>query len=236
MWHDAKLTAFFPGQAMEQAPHTPHALQCALMDIVIGENMIVDLVGVGGSFKTTFVGMVRCKLLIVRMPSAADLREHIYQNKQVMVKYLSRGEIRVFRTAVASVGFKPIPLLFLDYPGRIDTLKLRKAKRLECFFPAKLYAGERELAGSVTDLSMDGCRVSLPAKFAEAAVLAPDAALTVKFAFFSLSYDFEVTAKVKNVHVDNAVSVGLKFDVLGERMRQSLEDYFRIAGASLPED
>ena len=59
-------------------------------NLVPGTAVLVELKGLGGRFKTSFVGLVPNKSFITRMPMALEVREHIYPDKNVMVRFLPK--------------------------------------------------------------------------------------------------------------------------------------------------
>lgn len=116
----------------------------------------------GIRIKASLAGMVKGRCLILQIAgveSSGDLRRLFSYGDALLVRYLHEGVIFGFRTFVSGTVVEPLPLVFLNWPERIEAHSVRQSRRLDTFIPCSLnLQGERHEA-SIVDISAGGCQV-----------------------------------------------------------------------------
>ena len=199
------------------------------LSLELGGVLLLQFQGLEDRFKATFVGMETGAFLIVRTPASPFLKEHLLSGNHVTVRFVHLGNAFGFRSSVLSHSASPVPLLFLSYPQQIETLNLRKAKRLECFIPASARIGDGGLAGLITDISTDGCRFSfkLPKGRQEVPMEVEDE-LTLSFPLLGMEGEQVFHGLIMNLSRDpEKISLGVRFDKITPEVAGNIEAYLR---------
>ncbi|WP_027186055.1 flagellar brake protein [Desulfovibrio inopinatus] len=200
--------------------------QSVYFGITPGTPVLVELKGLGGRFKTYFVGLVPNKSFITRMPMAIDVREHIYPDKNVMVRFLSEGVIYSFKASIDGSIMRPVPLLFVSYPDKIEVVNLRKSQRVDCFLPVIAHLDELRYEGMITNISTSGCLMSFAKEDAKMVDLVKEGStFQSEFFFFDKSDTLHVDSKVKSIKHGEIPSLGIEFISLKQELKQHLEKY-----------
>ncbi|NJB67351.1 hypothetical protein GGQ74_000991 [Desulfobaculum xiamenense] len=137
----------------------------SVYNIVPNTQIIMELRGVQNRIKTRYVGQERGRFFLLRMPPQSiqgNLYEHLYPGNAVVIRYILAGNIWGFATRVQGHIAHPHPLLFLDFPRQVESYNLRKEKRVECSFPVTCLIGGTDADAIMLDLSVLGCRITLP--------------------------------------------------------------------------
>jgi hypothetical protein len=215
-----------PGTQTAPSPETAEAVFPCL-EIEVGGSALVEIEGLRRSFKARCVGWDRGRFVLVTFPSRPEIRDHLYQDRGLILRYLHKdGVLRGFHSVVDAVLYKPERLLFARYPQSVESLSLRKEDRVNCFVRARVAPakGGAEAAGLLLNISRSGCRLTL--------AQAPDPlpvvgqALVLTSRFFGLPGDRQVPVTVRALHLDpGRVSLGLLFDGLPEDVVQEIDAY-----------
>jgi c-di-GMP-binding flagellar brake protein YcgR len=134
-----------------------------ILDIEIGSKVSLDVAGLGSKLTSTFVGFVRARLVIIQLPVVAEVgKEHMYGHlfpgNEVVVRYIQSGMVIGFSSKVIQYQHAPFPLLFLSFPETLESVSLRKHKRISCHFRAVIQGPENKgMDGIVMDVSQGGC-------------------------------------------------------------------------------
>jgi len=99
----------------------------------------------------------------------------------VKARFLKDGIAYGFESEIIAVQFYPFPLMFMKYPAKLETLKLRVATRFKADLPAKLLDASGALIADAVliDISEGGCGLKAPVQ--EGKELTPDAAYAISF-------------------------------------------------------
>jgi len=199
----------------------------AALAVSIGTRMLLEPVGVADRFKTDFVGMERGRYLIVRLPRIPGVREQLYEEKPVKVRYIHEGNVHGFESLVVSLLATPFRLLFLSYPKHIETLNLRQCPRVDCYLPVAASLSDSRYDGLILNLSCGGCQVVVETKDKEATPkIAVDADITLDFKMLASGKNMNLAGKVKNINVnDTRIYLGVKYNELSEDIKKEIENY-----------
>jgi hypothetical protein len=127
-----------------------------------GGRVLLDPDGLGKRFWTEFIGLVKGKYLLLRLPMQVGIREALEVDAPVTVRYIQGGcRVCGFKTSVAGMNFKPFPLLFLHHPDRVESLSLRRHERVACSLPGRVFQEGQEWEGMIVNISQGGCRMVL---------------------------------------------------------------------------
>jgi len=111
-----------------------------------------------------FLGAKRGEYLILSLPGRTDIRDALVPDQPLTARCLHRDyNICGFQTSVASVVRSPHPLLFLNYPARIEVLNLRHDLRAACFLKSSVFIESVEYQAFMINLSASGARFALEA-------------------------------------------------------------------------
>jgi hypothetical protein len=199
------------------------------LSVELGGFLLIQFQGLEDRFKVSFVGMEAEEFLIVRTPASHFLKEHLISGTQVTVRFVHLGNAYGFRSSILSHVSNPVPLLFLSYPQKIETLNLRKAKRIECFIPASARIRDRGFAGLITDISTDGCRFSfkLP-KGNQAVDIEVDDELTLSFPLLGMEGEKVFHGLIMSLSRDlERISLGVRFDTIAPEVASNIEATLR---------
>ncbi len=128
------------------------------LDVELGAQLMVQVKGLAGRYKTPLLGMETGKFLLVRKPTLAQLQVPLIFGGKLIVRYASADTFWGFQSSVIS-GIPKLPeLLFIRYPNRLEKVKVRQHRRVDCYIPATVFMQGAEFEGMVTDISAGGCR------------------------------------------------------------------------------
>ncbi|MEA5090158.1 flagellar brake protein [Solidesulfovibrio sp.] len=199
-----------------------------------GTKMILEVAGIEDKLQSLCVGYLRSRCVITQMPLLAEAqREALYQilypNAAVIARYLHEGTVIGFSAKVIKWIQVPFPLIFLTYPPRLESMDLRRHKRVSCCFPGQARLGEASLAGMVLDLSLSGCQFSTIVDGPPPPIRVDDV-MELKCELFGAGTDARIPCAVMRVSASgHRLEVGLKFRTLPPAARDSLGTYLEAA-------
>ncbi len=199
------------------------------LSLEMGGVLLIQFQGIEDRFKVSFVGMEADDFLIVRTPASPFLKEHLLPGNQVTVRFIHLGNAYGFRSSILSHITNPVPLLFLSYPQQIETLNLRKARRIACLIPGSARLRDEAFQGMITDISPDGCRFSfnLPKGHQELPIEVQDE-LTLSFPLLGMEGEQAVHGLIMNLSRDlERVGLGVRFDTIAPGVSGNIEAYLR---------
>lgn len=130
------------------------------LDIPLGKEVVVRVPGLDQSYRGKMVGSDPYDYIIasVRLPSA--VRKKLAMGGQVVVKYVSKGNVYGFRSNTLNAITTPSSLLFIAYPDVIEKITLRETSRMECNIDGVLESIDDKHDCIVVNVSESGCRIS----------------------------------------------------------------------------
>jgi c-di-GMP-binding flagellar brake protein YcgR len=194
-----------------------------------GLPILVELVG-RKSFDTHVIGYETGNYIIVKQIN--NRCDEIGINSPCSGRLIHEGVIYTFGTEVMATLSSPSSLIFLKYPPRIDVVQLRKDRRYSVNLPSVFHNNTQSFlinVCSVKDISMQGCRISIPESSKHPTIRVGD---SCKISFIVMHKYFEVICIVKNIYegADSAF-VGLEFIEMKEICRELLDGMINILEA-----
>jgi CheY-like chemotaxis protein len=124
----------------------------------IGSRVKLEFPHLDTLYESTMVGMLQEHYLILTNPQPlADMEEKVALEQRVIVKYVHKGRVWMFKAQLLKTIESPYQLLFFEYPVVIHYHELRESKRSSIFIPCTFHMSEEhELYGALIDLSMTG--------------------------------------------------------------------------------
>jgi hypothetical protein len=172
-----------------------------------------------------FVGYEQDRYIIVRLPSDfSDI--DLKPGQRVHLKYDFAGTAYRYESSVLHYLNK-FGLVFLSYPGSVETNSLRKEDRISCRIPATASIQSRPLKGLVTDISRHGCQfcVRIPATFKLQQVSVLEE-VSLSLFLNGDEHPEPLKCKVRNTNFDEfKIVLGIEFGQMEQRLAQRLEGY-----------
>ncbi|WP_029458761.1 PilZ domain-containing protein [Solidesulfovibrio alcoholivorans] len=199
-----------------------------------GTKMILEVAGIEDKLQSLCAGYLRSRCVITQMPLLAEAnREALYQllypGAGVIARYLHEGTVIGFSAKIIKWIQVPFPLIFLTYPPRLESMDLRRHKRISCCFPGQVRLGEASFTGMVLDLSLSGCQFSTITDGAAPAVRVDDV-MELRCELFGAASDACLPCAVMRVSTaGRRLEVGLKFRTLPPAASDALGAYLQAA-------
>lgn len=133
------------------------------LDLRIGERMMLRL-GWGDEKNSLeaqgeLVGYGHYEFILVRLQPAPGLLPRICQGERVTVRFLSEGAAAIFQTEVIGHLTRPSVIVALAYPTVMNTVQVRRFKRVTCALPVLVSKGGQQGNAIISDISRGGCRM-----------------------------------------------------------------------------
>ncbi|MBF0256700.1 MAG: CZB domain-containing protein [Gammaproteobacteria bacterium] len=140
-----------------------HQLQRAQYEIQLGTSMQLQLGQLSIRSEGMLVGARPGKYLLLRMAretnfTSTGLSE---EGAPLVVRYISKGNVYAFKSAVINLISRPERLLAIYFPRDLEVVELRNHPRLRCYLPGRLLLNAEVLEGAVVDISRYGCQFNL---------------------------------------------------------------------------
>ena len=188
--------------------------------------------------KLTFVliGLAPGRFLLVTVPKQAEAQPQtlyplLYPGNHVVCYSMLPGVATAFKCHIIRFVMSPFPLLFLSYPEQCDCVDVRQHARIHCLFEAVLRAGQAEVKGMITDVSLGGCCFTFPHGEAKGELdFAKAAPVTLESWQLKAEHEHAVQATVQStVTKADHKCVGLKFETVPDETYQTLERFITEA-------
>lgn len=194
---------------------TDEILQGRILSIGLGTNLQFQVGSKGQEFKAAgaLVGMISDEYLMVRVPAIPGILNRLNEGEPVTIRYVYAGNVYGFTSRVAAFVQKPALIAFIDYPVSVESMNLRKARRMECLFPAKITAEEIEHKGVILDISLGGCRIWIDNETGVSPAIDVGRTVGIRFLLTGMTEDQVIDCKIQNIKKDDRhVEMGLQFD------------------------
>lgn len=138
---------------------------CTRLAIELGTELQLEIKHIASKFKSEMVGMEPNSFLITKLPLIvnSDFLEKCrkYKSAEIIARYLYRGVVFGFKSQLIDIINSPTNLMFISYPKRVEELNIRKNERISCMLPGKIKFGAYILDGTILDLSLSGCKMTI---------------------------------------------------------------------------
>jgi len=185
-----------------------------------GSLVTIDILtpaGQRGKFRTTFIGYLPKKYVLIQFPEANKLgqfSQHIKQGMSVTVRGLIEGHegaVIAFATSIKQTVQMPSRLIVLDFPRTVGLQNLRSAIRIDTHINAKVKIDQNYWQTIIANLSVNGCQLSIVN--GEKLVLCEKKAIEIIIEDEQGGNNLKLNAAVCNLKQQfDGVSFGVKFD------------------------
>lgn len=195
----------------------------------IGSRVKLEFPNLDSLFDSVMVGMLQDHCLIVTNPQPfTDLTEKLGVAERVIVKYVHKGRLWMFKAQLLNRVESPCQLLFFEYPGVIHYHELREAKRGAIFIPCTFHPPEGpELYGALSDLSLTGalCRIrhkgDVPLPRIDIATR-----VMLRCLLPGIKEEQVIGGIVRNLQVDpDETQIGIEFESLQQHLSDTIGNY-----------
>ena len=195
----------------------------------IGSHVKLEFPHLDALFESVMVGMLQDHCLIVTNPQPfADLAEKLGVAERVIIKYVHKGRLWMFKAQLLNTIESPCQLLFFEYPGVIHYHELREAKRSSIFIPCTFHPpDEPELYGALSDLSLSGalCRIRHKGDtpFPRIDI---GCSIMLRCLLPGIKEEQVISGIVRNLQVDpDETGIGIEFENLQQHLSDTISSY-----------
>lgn len=195
----------------------------------IGSHVKLEFPHLDSLFESVMVGMLQDHCLIVTNPQPfADLAEKLGVAERVIIKYVHKGRLWMFKAQLLNTIESPCQLLFFEYPGVIHYHELREARRSSIFIPCTFHPPDvPELYGALSDLSLSGALCRIRHK-GDAPLPRIDIACSVilRCLLPGIKEEQVISGIVRNLQVDpGETRIGIEFENLQQHLSDTISSY-----------
>ncbi len=126
---------------------------------------IITPAGQRGKFRTTFIGFLPNKYILIQFPDLNKLgnfAKHITQGMGITVRGLIEGHegaVLAFVSTIKQTIQMPSRIIVLDFPRKVGIHYLRSSIRIETNIEAKIKIDQNYWQTIITNLSISGCQL-----------------------------------------------------------------------------
>ena len=202
----------------------------------IGTTLKVQIEGTKSRMTSELIGVETGEYLVIKMPSVqfmGSLSSLLYRGNSIIIRYMQKGTIFGFKSHISHVITNPAKLIFIEYPKRIESHDLRGHKRLDCYLPANVRIMNSTIAGTITDVSKEGCHFIIEkAKVENSLILQIGNEIGVSFQLPGVAEKLTVAGKQKNIKKDrDSVNIGIEFNSMDIETQERLYGFLATANA-----
>lgn len=195
----------------------------------IGSRIKLEFPHLDTRFESIMVGMLQDHYLIVTNPQPfANLAEKLSLEQRVIIKYVQKGRVWMFKAMLLKTVESPFQLLFFEYPVVIHYHELRESKRSAIFIPCTFHmADEPELYGTLIDLTMTGalCQIRRKTDLSPPQIDIADA-IILRCLLPGIKEEQKINGIVRNLTVDNSETrIGVEFADLPSHLANTIGKY-----------
>ncbi|MDO6427445.1 PilZ domain-containing protein [Thalassotalea sp. 1_MG-2023] len=187
--------------------------------LLAGSLVTIDIAtpaGQKGKFRTTFIGYLPKKYVLVQFPDKNKLgsfSQFLTQGVAVTVRGLiegHEGSVAAFVSTVKQTLQIPSKIMVLDFPRSLSVQSLRKSIRIDTDIVSKVFVENNYWQGLITDLSLSGCQILI--KNGEKLNMTKDKSISVIIENFQDLNNLKLPGTMCTIKpVLNGVSIGVKF-------------------------
>jgi len=201
-----------------------------------GSLVTIDIATPAGQrakFRTTFIGYLPKKYVLIQFPDANKLgkfSQHIVQGASITVRGLIEGHegaVLAFVSSIKQTLQMPSRIMVLDFPRTVGLQNLRSSIRIETDINAKVKIDENYWQTTITNLSISGCQLNIVN--GEKLVLSEKKAIEIIVSDKQGGSNFKLKGAVCNLKQQkDGLSFGVMFDTQSnEQVSQLLLETIR---------
>lgn len=185
-----------------------------------GSVITIDLATPAGQkakFRSTFIGYLPKKYVLVQYPDASKLgnfSQYIAQGMGITVRGLIEGHegaVVAFVSNVKQTLQIPSRIIVLEFPRSVSLQNLRSAMRIDTDIVVKIKIAKEYWQATMIDISVNGCRVLI--NNGESLVMEKDKAVELVVEDFQGLGNLKFSAQICSFKSQsNGLCVGLKFE------------------------
>lgn len=203
----------------------------------IGSRVKLEFPQQDSRHESQVVGMLQDHYLILTAPHPlAEVAEKIEQERRILLKYVHKGRVWMFKTQLLKAIEAPFQLLFFDYPVVVHYHDLRQAKRSPIFIPCTFHPREApELFGTLIDLSTSGalCQIRHKGETALPPIELSDS-IQLRCLMPGIKEEQLLAGVVRNLTKEpEETRIGIEFENLHPHLADTIGNYlYAVEGAS----
>ncbi|MBU2924237.1 PilZ domain-containing protein [Colwellia sp. 4_MG-2023] len=195
-----------------------------------GSTVNIDIstpAGQRAKFRTTFIGYLPGKYVLIQFPESSKLgkfSQHIVQGTAVTVRGLIEGHegvVVAFLSTIKQTLQMPSRIMVLDFPRTVGLQNLRSSIRIETQIPAKVKIDEDYWQATIENLSSKGCQLNI--MNGEKLVLSDKKDIQIVIEEEQALDNFKLNGSVCNLKQHNdGITFGVKFEEKSEEQVRQL--------------
>jgi len=198
----------------------------ARLAVGLGCELTIQIKGIEERIKAILVGMDPANYLIVRLELASKYKQKINKGTIFTVRYIFMGNVYGFQSLSLGSTTTPIKATYLSYPKTIESFNLRKTQRVNCYIPATATFHDKEIRGVVTDISIDGIRLTIIDWHVVLRIVAVNDSVTLSFPLLGIEGKQRFQGKIKSIISDTRKqSYGIQFKNLDTKLADAINAY-----------
>ncbi len=197
------------------------------LNVEFGSQLLIEIDEIGQSYKGVLIGLEPQEYLIVRMQLPSEFYDQLIDGQKFVVRYKALGNEFGFISHVIGLIETPQKLVFISYPERVESIEVRKERRVGCYIPATVHLDDKKVKGIISDVSAQGCRfiIKLP-EHLQPRQLQLVETVTLFFPFMGMDGVQSFSGKVCNTSIDRKrISMGLEFRKIDPSVVRKIENY-----------
>jgi c-di-GMP-binding flagellar brake protein YcgR len=202
------------------------------LNVELGNMLYLDIQETEEIYSSVLIGLEPLEYLIVRPQFSQDIHCLLSVGQKISIRYQALGNEYGFKTHIIAITDEPCRLIFLSYPRTVESIEIRKEKRVGCYIPATVNMANRKIKGVISDISTSGCRfiVKLPEHLQPRQLQLVDTVVLL-FPFIGLDGVQEFAGRVRNTTIDRKrISMGLEFVGIKDDIIHRIDDYILKLG------
>lgn len=195
-----------------------------------GSLVTIDIVTPAGQrskFRTTFIGYLPKKYVLIQFPDSNKLgafSQHIKQGTAITVRGLIEGHegaVVAFVSTIKQTIQMPSRIMVIDFPRTVGLQNLRSAIRIETDINAKVKIDQNYWQTTIANLSINGCQLSIIN--GEKLVLSEKKAIEIVIEDKQGGNNLKLMGAVCNLKQQtDGLSFGVKFDATSNKQVSQL--------------
>jgi c-di-GMP-binding flagellar brake protein YcgR len=198
------------------------------LSIALGIELNMQVEGMEEKFRATLIGIETPTYLMVRMQIPTMFRSQIDKGTTFLVRYVYMGNLYGFRTKSLGSVEKPYKITFISYPENVESLNIRRSKRVSCFIPSTLELGKSQLRGLVVEISKTGIRFAVNTETDLIKMVKLNDPVKISFPLLGFDGIHTIKGIIKGIISDTAgISLGIQFEDVKPLLEEMIENYVK---------